>query len=137
MAFNLFGAEDNDEGFRQRAGKKWVWGKPEYGILLDTEARQWLGIDDADRGLWKLAYPAVDLDRELAAAMAWCLANPTRGRKSNYRRYLNAWLVNAQDHGGTKNETTTTQRTPTPPTVAPMPAGWAAGRKRRAKDTTP
>lgn len=42
------------------------------------------------------AYPAVDVEREIAKAHAWVLANP-KNKKSNWARFLNGWLRKAQD----------------------------------------
>ena len=75
-----------------------VWGKG--SIRLCVESWQWQGITDEDRRLWAEAYPAVDLDRQLAAAAVWCRDNPAKGRKSQYGRFLGAWLSRSQDKGG-------------------------------------
>ena len=45
---------------------------------------------------WKLAYPALDVEREIRKAHAWILANP-KNRKSNWHRFLVNWLSKAQD----------------------------------------
>lgn len=45
---------------------------------------------------FKTAYPAADVDGEIAKAHAWVLANP-KNRKSNWGRFLNSWLQRAQD----------------------------------------
>jgi len=53
-------------------------------------------VPDSLRSTWESAYPAVDIDGELAKASAWLLANP-KNAKSNYARFLNSWLTRAQD----------------------------------------
>lgn len=45
---------------------------------------------------WRQAYPAVELDTEIAKAAAWLVANP-KNRKSNVARFLTNWLARAQD----------------------------------------
>jgi hypothetical protein len=60
----------------------------------------WRGIDERRRTAWAAAYPACDLDRQLAAMHAWLTANPERARKSNYERFITNWLKKEQDHGG-------------------------------------
>jgi hypothetical protein len=60
----------------------------------------WRGIDERRRTAWAAAYPACDLDRQLAAMHAWLTANPERARKSNYERFITNWLKREQDHGG-------------------------------------
>lgn len=64
-------------------------------ISLDAD-RGWVGISETDRKTWASAYPAVAIDAELAKARAWAVANP-KNRKSNWRRFLSAWLSRAQD----------------------------------------
>lgn len=60
------------------------------------ENGEWSGISDGIWSSWNSAYPALDLDRELAKAGAWLLANP-KNKKSNYARFLTNWLGRAQD----------------------------------------
>ena len=45
---------------------------------------------------WRKAYPAVEIESEVAKAAAWVMANP-KNRKSNYARFLTGWLSRAQD----------------------------------------
>ena len=61
----------------------------------------WKNITDADRAEWLAAYPACDLDICLARMTAWLKANPTKARKSNWRRFVTNWLARQQDKGGT------------------------------------
>ena len=61
----------------------------------------WHGITDVDRNTWATAYPACTLDIELVRATEWLKANPTKARKSNWRRFLVSWLTRSQDRGGT------------------------------------
>ena len=60
----------------------------------------WRGIDERRRTAWAAAYPACNLDRQLAAMHAWLTANPERARKSNYERFITNWLKKEQDRGG-------------------------------------
>ena len=66
-----------------------------------SDADGWAGITDADRKTWAEAYPACVLDIELVRASEWLKANPTRAKKSNWRRFLVSWLTRSQDRGGT------------------------------------
>lgn len=61
----------------------------------------WQGITDQHRQAWATAYPACTLDIELVRASEWLIANPTKARKSNWRRFLVSWLTRSQDRGGT------------------------------------
>lgn len=58
------------------------------------------GITDKDRETWTKAYPACDLDRQLASMHAWLIANPAKAKKSNWRRFITTWLGKSQDRGG-------------------------------------
>lgn len=68
---------------------------PAASVSLSAEGA-WDGITGKQIDLWRLAYPAVNVETELAAAASWLLANPAN-RKSNYARFLNGWLNRAQD----------------------------------------
>lgn len=60
----------------------------------------WTGITDADRAGWAAAYPACDIDRQLAAMAEWLRANPAKARKSAWRKFVANWLSRSQDKGG-------------------------------------
>ena len=60
----------------------------------------WQGITEADRTSWQAAYPAVDIDRQLAAMLVWLGANPAKAPKSNYARFIASWMSRSQDRGG-------------------------------------
>jgi uncharacterized protein YdaU (DUF1376 family) len=61
----------------------------------------WEGITEADRKTWAEAYPACLVDIELLRAAEWLRGNPTKAKKSNWRRFFVAWLTRSQDKGGT------------------------------------
>jgi uncharacterized protein YdaU (DUF1376 family) len=65
----------------------------------------WSGITDADRESWATAYPACTLDIELMRATEWLRSNPTKAKKSNWRRFVVGWLTRSQDRGGTNRAT--------------------------------
>jgi hypothetical protein len=103
--------------------EKHLWGKGR--IQLDTLKHSWIGITDADRDAWAVAYPALDLRSELAKALEWCLANPTKGRKSNYPRFLVGWLARQQDRGGNYGSTA-------PPENTELAASIAAAKRAQS-----
>ena len=85
--------------------------KSKPSINFDFENRHFVNIEQVDRDLWADAFPAVDIDHQLKRMAAWLIDNPNN-RKSNYRRFINAWLTKAQDRApskggdnGTRNET--------------------------------
>jgi len=65
----------------------------------------WQGIADADRDAWATAYPAATLTTELAKAGEWLKANPTKAKRTNWRKFLTGWLTRCQDGGGTRTGT--------------------------------
>lgn len=68
--------------------------------LSSSSPISWIGISQEDITSWTGAYPACNVRRELAAMIEWIKANPARGKKSNYRRFIVNWLSRAQDAGG-------------------------------------
>jgi hypothetical protein len=62
----------------------------------------WQGITAPDRSEWRSAFPAVDIDAELAASGLWLKANPHKAKRTNWRKFIVGWLKNAQDKGGTR-----------------------------------
>jgi hypothetical protein len=60
----------------------------------------WQGITDRDTEAWAKAYPACDIDRQLAAMDVWLRANPERAHKSRWGRFIVNWLSRTQDRGG-------------------------------------
>ena len=63
----------------------------------------WQGITDSDREAWRTAYPACDIDQELARADQWLRGNPTKAKRKAWRRFVTGWLSRTQDRGGSKN----------------------------------
>lgn len=57
---------------------------------------KWIGITAEQRDAWVAAYPSVDLDAELMRAAAWITSNPNFAPKSQYARFINAWLSKEQ-----------------------------------------
>lgn len=64
-------------------------------IIFDTENGGFFNTG-SHLQTWEAAYPAVDITQELAKAAAWLKANP-KNQKKNYARFLNGWLMKAQD----------------------------------------
>ena len=69
--------------------------------LVWDSVEGWQGITDGDRTAWATAYPAASLTAELAKASEWLRANPTKAKRSNWRKFLTGWLTRCQDGGGT------------------------------------
>lgn len=87
-----------------------------------TRAGGWVGITDANRADWLSAYPACDIDRQLAAMHAWLVANPKRAHKSNWARFVTNWLRSEQDKGGDMRRTGTGGQFRLVPEIPPVDA---------------
>ena len=90
-------------------------------ILFDFSSLKWEGIKEEDLNNWAEAYPAVDIKQELLKMREWIKANPQKGRKSNYRRFITNWLRKEQDRGGTRRGTPS----------GPEPGTWLKTMKER------
>ncbi|ABR91758.1 Hypothetical protein mma_2209 [Janthinobacterium sp. Marseille] len=55
-------------------------------------------IPEAQIVQWAIAYPAVDVSRQLFAMRQWCVANPTQKKtERGILRFCNSWLMKKQD----------------------------------------
>lgn len=50
-------------------------------------------IDKELLSAWELAYSHINITKHMAKAVAWALSNPKDAPKSDYKRFLNAWLA--------------------------------------------
>ena len=87
--------------------------------LVWDSVEGWQGITDGDRTAWATAYPAASLTAELAKASEWLRANPTKAKRSNWRKFLTGWLTRCQDGGGTDRGNGRR-----PPDERPPPKAW-------------
>ena len=73
-------------------------------VDYDFAGQVWRNISDEQVATWANAFPACDVERELAKAAAWLDANPKK-RKSpgvGYKRFIYGWLQREQNRGGTR-----------------------------------
>lgn len=75
-----------------------------------SPADGWTGITDADHAAWATAFPATKIDMELAKMGQWLASNPTKARKSLWRRFLTNWLSRCQEGGGSRQNGSTAFR---------------------------
>lgn len=67
-------------------------------IRLDSLFAQWRGLSGTMLIIWKDSYPDVRVTEELDKAAHWCVAHGARGRKANYKRFIENWLQAEQDN---------------------------------------
>lgn len=85
-------AVNDQESLTARPKKK----PPDPVINFDYENGDWLNINEKHRKAWDAAYPALNIDQELAAAASWLIGNP-KNRKTNHGKFLTNWLARQQD----------------------------------------
>lgn len=67
-------------------------------LVDDTE----YGVTQAEIDKYASLYPAVNILQELRAMVGWLDANPKRRKtRAGIKRFINNWLSNEQDSGGT------------------------------------
>lgn len=67
-----------------------------------SKETNWRGITAEQQKRWALAYPACNVERQLAQMNEWLLANPAEANKSAWARFVANWLKREQDKGGDK-----------------------------------
>jgi uncharacterized protein YdaU (DUF1376 family) len=73
--------------------------KPTDPIVWTSES-SWAGITDKDREAWAIAYPAVDIDRDLVKADQYLRSNPAKAHKRKWRSFITRWFDRTQERGG-------------------------------------
>ena len=72
-------------------------------LCFDHAKRSWLNITEEDKKSWAEAFPACEIDVELAHAREWLLGAGPRGQKRAWRKFIVGWLTRTQKDGGTRN----------------------------------
>ena len=72
-------------------------------VKLRFESGKWIGVTDEQIQVWKAAYPAVDVDQEIAKAAAWIVSNPNEAPRSSFSRFLNSWLERNQNRAAIRS----------------------------------
>lgn len=69
---------------------------PRKPITFDFEAGNFVDLDGYRFGRIQEAFPAIDVQAQVARAALWLVAHP-KNRKSNYLAFLTNWMSRAQD----------------------------------------
>lgn len=73
------------------------------GIKLPLVDKTVYDVPISNIEMWKVAFPAVDVEGELFRMNAWLNSNPTKRKtKRGINRFINTWLSKVQDRGGSK-----------------------------------
>ena len=75
------------------------------GIKLSLVDGTEFDVPLSDIEAWTKAYPAVNVEGELFRMNAWLISNPTKKKtRRGIRKFINSWLGNTQDRGGSKSQ---------------------------------
>lgn len=66
-------------------------------LSFDFENWQFIGITDKDKIEWLAIYTHINLEAEIGKAAQWLKSNPSKSKKSLWRKYLTGWLQRAND----------------------------------------
>ncbi len=71
-------------------------------LLLNNHTEH--SVTEIDIKNWKELYPVVNIEQELRNMKGWLIANPTKRKTpGGINRFINNWLMDKQDKGGSKN----------------------------------
>jgi hypothetical protein len=68
--------------------------------IVWSRAEGFTGITKEIHQRWRIAYPACNIDRQLASMDEWLRANPKKAKKKNWHRFVTNWLEGKQERGG-------------------------------------
>ena len=86
---------------------------------------KWTGITTEQLSAWRVAYGAVSIDEELKKMAAWIVSNPLQAPKSNFARFVNAWLSKQQNFSSIRS--IPTQSNPMTPLICAYCSSPASG----------
>jgi len=96
--------KENNTTVQSKKNIPYLKKKEEEKINFNFDKGEWENITLKDIAGWEEAYPACDVKVELAQMREWCIANPKKAKKKNYRRFITNWLSRSQERGGTKKK---------------------------------
>ncbi|HSZ84746.1 MAG TPA: hypothetical protein VK787_01880 [Puia sp.] len=66
-------------------------------LFFDFDKGQYMGITDIDLAQWKEIYPHIEIQSEIIKSINWLKSNPSKSKKSLWRKFLTGWLGRAND----------------------------------------
>ena len=105
-ALNTFASDDSKSESPSPPPKEKIFYNPDTQLIENVSEQQ---ID-----IWSRTYPACDVNAEILKASAWQSANPKKLKK-DYKRFLNTWMANCQERGGTRGYSPSNASAPTSP----------------------
>ncbi len=66
-------------------------------LVFNFERMEFEGISEKDIADWKIIFPHIDLQVEILKATQWLKNNPSKSKKSLWRKYLTGWFGRTND----------------------------------------
>jgi hypothetical protein len=66
-------------------------------LSFDFDSWKFTGITESDMEDWKKMYSSIDLDVEILKAAHWLRDNPSKSKKTLWRKYLTGWLKRSNE----------------------------------------
>ena|SRR5690349_20874223 len=70
---------------------------PQKKKKVEFKNGRFIGLGDVELEALRVAYPAVDVAKELKEMAAWIIMNPDDAPSSNYGAFINTWLRKHQN----------------------------------------
>lgn len=91
---------DNESGFSAEPRKRSSARRKDP--IRHSVEEGWTGITDDDIAAWTEAYPNANVRACIAASHQWIVANPGRGPRAAYRRFLTGWMGRERSETGSR-----------------------------------
>ena len=92
--------QEQEQGMKTSSSAQTANARSKPAAIAWTPEAGFTGITADDRTRWAKAYPALDLDRQLATMDDWLRNNPEKAHRSRWGRFVSNWLKRSQDRGG-------------------------------------
>lgn len=96
---------DNESGFSAEPRKRSSARRKDP--IRHSVEEGWTGITDDDIAAWTEAYPNANVRACIAASHQWIVANPGRGPRAAYRRFLTGWMGRERSETGSRQNGST------------------------------
>lgn len=71
-------------------------------IDFDFEKWEYIGFAEKDLTDWKAIYPHIDVSVEITKSINWLKSNPTKNKKTLWRKFLTGWLSRSNESAENK-----------------------------------
>lgn len=89
--------ELNKEPHKENIAQTAEAASQEDDFHFSKDSKKFENITQLDLNDWSIAYPYIDIRRQIAAAEQWLRSNKSRANKKLWRKFLTGWLSRAND----------------------------------------